>query len=429
MPQRQPRERSGAVPPLGPRGNRPLSRRDFLRTSAGAALAVPSLSAILAACAKPGQLPEGTVLMPPARQDAPVTLPFYRDPIPTNTPIEAGATLRVYNWDDYFYKKVLRAFEDQYDVTIEWTTFTNMEEGITKMATGQIAADVFFPTVDYVNRLVEAQLLMPLNHELIPNLEANMWPAFQNPFYDQEWRYTVPYVIWTTGVAYRRDHIDDEEMAEKGYDILWDAAYSGKTGIYDSYRDAIAMALLRAGVTDVNTADGAAIAQAKDDLVEALQATNARLTINGVYAKLVEDEFWAHQSWSGDIVGAQYYLPKGVSTDVLGYWYPADKQGAVGNDLIVIPTTATNPRLAHEFLNFFLDEHNAYSNFADWVGYQPPLSSIKPDTLIEDGAVPASLPTAVLGKKNFDLGYFPLELPPDVDQLWLDAWDEVIAGA
>jgi hypothetical protein len=39
------------------------------------------------------------------------------------------------------------------------------------------------------------------------------------------------------------------------------------------------------------------------------------------------------------------------------------------------------------------------------------------------------LPTAVLGKKNFDLGYFPLELPPDVDQLWLDAWDEVIAGA
>ena len=62
------------------------------------------------------------------------------------------------------------------------------------------------------------------------------------------------------------------------------------------------------------------------------------------------------QSWSGDIVGAKWYLPKGTSEDVLGYWYPDDKVGLIGNDCIVIPTTAQSPRLAHEFLNFFLDE-------------------------------------------------------------------------
>ena len=80
----------------------------------------------------------------------------------------------VYNWDAYMYKPVLKAFEDEFGVTVEWTTFQNMEEGIQKLVAGQVQADVFFPTTDYVSRLVEGDLLQPLNHELIPNLEANI---------------------------------------------------------------------------------------------------------------------------------------------------------------------------------------------------------------------------------------------------------------
>ncbi len=200
-----------------------------------------------------------------------------------------------------------------------------MEEGISKMSSGQIQADVFFPTVDYLTRLVEAKLLRPLNHDLIPNLDANVWPQFQNPFYDQGWHYTVPYVIWTTGIAYRRDHIDDAEIAEKGYDILWDPQYKGRSGFYDSYRDAIWMALLRRGVTDVNTGDQRPRSRRRRTISSRCSTlTDARITVNGVYVKLAEDEIWVNQAWSGDMVGAQYYLPKGVSTDVLGYWYPPD---------------------------------------------------------------------------------------------------------
>ncbi len=407
----------------------PMDRRAFLRRGAGALIAAPSLASILAACARPGQIPEGTVLVPPARQDTPVELPLYGEPIPTDTPIEAGGTLQVYNWDSYMKKSVLKAFEAQYDVTIEWTTFLNMEEGIAKMSTGQIAADVFFPTVDYLGRLNEAQLMQPLNHELIPNLEENVWPAFRDPFYDRGWRYSVPYVIWNTGIAYRRDHIDDAEVAEKGYDILWDPVYHGKTGFYDSYRDALGMALLRRGVTDLNTGDAEQIASAKDDLLEMIDLTGAQITVNGVYARMPEDEFWLHQAWSGDIVGAQWYLPKGVSTDVLGYWFPPDRRGAGFNDLMVIPSTSKNPRLAHEFLNFFLDAHWGYQNFALWNGYQPPFTTIKPANLIDDGVVPATIPDAVLTKGDYAKAYFLLELEPDVDQLWLDAWDEVTVGA
>ena len=60
----------------------------------------------------------------------------------------------------------------------------------------------------------------------------------------------------------------------------------------------------------------------------------------------------------------------------------------IGNDTIAIPKTAASPRLAHEFLNFFLDEKWGYENFAQWNGYQPPFTSIDPSRLIADGVVP-----------------------------------------
>jgi spermidine/putrescine transport system substrate-binding protein len=402
----------------------------------GAAALLPSASAILAACAKPGTTPSGTsgeatgsgerVL---ARPDNPVTLPMTGEPIPTDTPMESG-TLRVYNWEAYFYKGVLKAFEEEYGVTVEWTTFNNMEEGIQKLVAGQIQADVFFPTTDYVARLVEGGHLQPLNHELVPNLEANYWPSFSNPgpWYDLEWRYTVPYVIYTTGVAYRRDRVEDAEAAAAGYELLFDTRFQGAVSYYDSYRDALGMMLLRNGVTDPNSGDPAAITAAKDAILRIINENEGRLTINGTYSRLPEGEITVSQAWSGDIVGAKWYLPRDTPEDVLGYWYPPDKKGLIGNDTIVIPSSAQSPRLAHEFLNFMLDEHWGYLNFTEYNGYQPPMTSIVPERLVDEGVVPPSLSLAVLGEENFTIGFSQGELSAEADGLWLDAWSEIQAG-
>jgi spermidine/putrescine transport system substrate-binding protein len=415
------------------RRSHPMSRRDFLVRAGGSALAVPSLAAILAACSKPGTTGSGgssssSSAIPIANPQNPVTLPMNGEPIATSTPIESG-TLRVYNWSDYMYKKVLHAFEDKFDVKVEWTTFNNMEEGIQKLVAGQVEADVFFPTTDYIRRLVASDLLQPLNHHLIPNM-ANVWPVFSDPgpWYDLGWHYTVPYTIYTTGVAYRRDRIDDAEAAAKGYDMYFDPSVKGAVSYYDSYRDAIGQMLLRNGVTDPDSGDPAAIDAAKEAILQMIQDNEARLTINGTYAKLPEGEFTVSESWSGDIVGAKWYLPKNTPVSVLGYWYPEDKKGLIGNDTIAIPTSATSPRLAHEFLNFFLDEHWGYTNFSQWNGYQPPFTSIDPSRLVDEGVVPPNLSSAVLGEDNFTTGYIQSELPPDVDQLWQDAWTEIQAG-
>ena len=409
-----------------------LSRRQFLTRAGGAAIAMPSLAAILAACSKPSSsAPSGGAgEIPIATLENPVTLPVNQAPIAADTPLESGP-LVLYNWADYIWKRSVAEFEDKFGVSVDITTFNNMEEGIQKVANGQVTADVFVPTPGYLRRLVQQNLVQPLQHELIPNMEASVWPSYYNPgpYYDLGWNYTVPYTIYTWGVAYRRDRVSDDEAAAQGWDALWNGDYNGAISLYDSYGDTIAITILRNDSLDVNTGDPALIDAAKEAILQTINDNKARLTINGVYAKLPAGDFTVAESWSGDIVGAQWYLPKGVGTDILGYWRPETGKTMIGNDLLAIPTAAKNPRLAHEFINFFLDEKIGYENFVNWNGYQPPFTSIDPSKLIDDGVVPENLEAAVVTEDMFKQDLTPYELTPTVDQMWLDAWTEIKAGA
>jgi len=411
-----------------------ISRRAFLSRTAATALAV-SGGVLLSACGQrdAGGAAPGAGGAKLASPDNPVTWPVPADAgrIADGMTPEQGATLRVYNWSEYIYKKVVQDFEKKYkkyDVKVQVSTYGNMDEAVAKLRGGQVAFDVLFPTYDYLGKLVQGNFLRPLNHSYIPNIEQ-VWPAFQNPWYDQGWNYSVPYTIYTTGIAWRVDKVtDDIAKLANPYDALWDEQYRGKVGILDDYREAIGMTLLKNGITDLNTADQSSLDKARADLLQLIDTMDIRATINGAYAKLPEDDFWLHQAWSGDMVGAQYYLPKGVSSDVLGFWWPEDGKGPIGNDTMVVLAGGANPVLAHLFLNFMLDDHWAVKNFS-WNGYQPPLTSLDPDTLIGQGYVPETLDKAVVRQEDFDRGLFELELEPAVDQRWQDVWDEFKAGA
>ena len=71
---------------------------------------------------------------------------------------------------------------------------------------------------------------------------------------------------------------------------------------------------------------------------------------NNDYTQIPSGQIWIHHAWSGDIAAAQYYMPKGVNVDVIGYWFPPDGRGPVANDTIAVLKGAPNPVLAHLFL-------------------------------------------------------------------------------
>jgi spermidine/putrescine transport system substrate-binding protein len=426
---------------------RPLSRREFIRASAGAALTVPTLSAILAACDSSN--PRESIAAQTAEvasPDNPVTLPLNGTPIADGLEPETGATLQIFNWDQYIWRRVVSDFCEEYNCDYEITPFNNTEEMAAKMQTGQLKFDVLFPTYDYLHLLVAKNLVQPLNHTYIPNLEANTWDFFHNPFYDQGWQYSVPYVVYSTGVAYRRDEITDEQIDANPNPraLLWDPAYQGRVGVYDSYRDTIAFALQKEGINNVNTEDPAEIDIAKQALLD-LIPQDVRVEINGVYARLPKGDYSVHEAWSGDIVAGWGYVTKYVEEEYqnLGYWFPEDGSGPIDNDLIAIPTNAENPVLAHKFLNFMLDYPHAMDNFS-WNGYQPPQKQADVSALttteglysqISNWAEPAMLvppwmPDAVVTEQELvGSSLRLLELPIEADTLWQDAWQEFKSGS
>ena len=197
--------------------------------------------------------------------------------------------------------------------------------------------------------LIAQQLLLPLNHSYLPNLEKNIWPELQDPFYDRGSRYTVPYVVWSDGIGWRNDKLKEDvaRWTSPGTSSGTPRPYRGKVGLLDDKRDALSMPMQRdamhAGVRpDLNTEDPAIVAKAGTDLEQLTSICNIKVTITD-YQTLPEAKTWLHHSWSGDIVGAAiYYMPKGVKPDVLSFWAP-DKNGVVQNDFLCIGRSTKKP--------------------------------------------------------------------------------------
>ena len=449
-----------------PKDRSGLTRRQLLRGAAGAAMGVGAAGA-LAACQNTttpigacGDGGEGTVAagggtglssqlvvpkpvgpggLPLPRTDNSVTWAITDDnpPIADGVKLEEGA-LRLYNYADYIDPGMLKRFRQQFDRKVEIGTYNSSDEAIAKLSSGQVDFDVIVGlSGSVIVQLMAKQLLQPLNHSYLPNLETNVWPQLQDPFYDRGARYTVPYVLWQDGIGWRNDKIDvDIAAMDVPWDVFWQSGedWRGKVGLLDDKRDALSMpmqrdALARGVVADVNTEDPDIIAKAGQDLQQLTDLWNIKVTITD-YQTLPEGKSWLHHSWSGDLIAASlpgFYLPPGTPPEVLSFWGP-ESDGIVQNDYLCITRATDRPVLAHTFLNFMLDEKNAYDNFANFNGYVPPQNGITAESLIDSGLVPDTLDSAVIRPEQFPVNDQLLALSVEGEQLWEQAWSEFKAG-
>src|SRR3954447_5722595 len=276
-----------------PRPPRPLrrtrsgpTRRQMLQRAALLSLGAPTLGAFLDACTRSSgapSTPSGSLTL--AAPTHPVTWPISKDnaPIGNGLSPERNATLRLYNYADYIGPGVIKQFEKKYasyGVNVTVSTFNDTDEAITKIRTGDVPYDIYFPSYDQSSRLVAAGLIRPLNHSYITNID-NLWAAFKDPWYDQQWRYTVPYSVYTTGIGWRVDKVSTDISAlPNPYDTLWDAKYRGHTAMIDDWHTCMGMCLLRAGKTDLNTDSPADLALIHQQLTELSNTTKPKVTIS-----------------------------------------------------------------------------------------------------------------------------------------------------
>ncbi len=404
--------------PDGTRRSPDLSRRQALRRGLAAALLAGGGASLLDACA-PYLVGPNNIPLP--RPSNPVTWPVSDKPIASGLAPETGATLQVYNWVAYINQAVVNNFAKKYKCKVEITTFNTMDEALAKLRSG-LKFDVFMGvTVDVLGVLIESKLIQPLNHSYLTNI-SQAWPDFLNPFYDQGWRYTVPYTIYTTGISWRKDLVKENPyaLANPWRDMFFQPKYKGKIAILDDYREGISLGLMMNGIYDLNTTDKNKIALARQTLQKLTSLVDLHID-NNDYTEVPDGQTWIHHAWSGDMAAAASYMPKGVPVEVVGYWFPRDGKGPIANDTNTILESATNPVLAHLFLDYLMDEPVAVENIS-YNGYMQPVTAITPELLVKEKILPPTLMSTAVVPSDFRHGLGELQLHVDADALWQQAW-------
>jgi spermidine/putrescine transport system substrate-binding protein len=417
--------------------NERIGRRAFLRLGALLAAALPVVGAAAAACGRrPPPTTTTAVLGQPLPIDTGLTLA-------SDLPIEHGATLHVYEWKDYLSARVLASFERTYathDLHVEVESFEHIDEAIARLQDPANDLDVVFPVIDVLPGMVAADMLRPLNHDYLPHTK-NLWSWFHGddaPFYDPGQRYTTPYTIYTGGIGWRADMVAASDAPDRRSDpfaIFTDARYRDLVGIYDAYRDALALGLQQSGVHDLRDATDDQLSAAAGFLADAVAQTNARFTDDGAEEGLPERTFAVHQAWSGDILTAPRYAaadgenPNEVAA-ALRYWSPSEPARVVGLDLTAIGARGRYPVAAHAFLDHLLRFDVALDNFA-WNGYQVPMVGATREAFADPSfrwhdAVPANLRDAIVSEDEFAAGQMLVGFGPSQDARWLAQWSRVV---
>jgi spermidine/putrescine transport system substrate-binding protein len=366
---------------------------------------------------QPARVDRGTLLKRTAGIALGTSLYSMGDPLTVlaaqTTPkaLKPDGDLAYFNWAQYIDQKLLRGFEKAYKVKVHETNFTNMENMLAKLRAG-VKFDVAFPEAQTAAQLVKANFLAPLNHANLPNW-SQVNAAFHNPWYDAGAKYTVPYAIWTTGIAWRTDKV--KGMTGSWNDLFNHPEAAKHTYLLDDFREVIGMGLLVTGTKNVNSTDAGQIGKSQSKVLTLKPRLRGFTSLN---TEMANGTSWLTHMWSGTVYQALLVMKHPETLH-----YQTNKEGIpVGSDTMVVLKNAPHPNTAQLFLNWMLAPQNSAQNVKQ-IGY-PMMTTAGLRTY--DGLT-KKYPwlKVTTGEVEHGLRFKPQD--PKALQLWNTAWSKIQA--
>lgn len=321
------------------------------------------------------------------------------------------AKLNFYNWDTYIGPDTLSDFTEATGIDATMDLFADNDELFAKLKEGNPGYDVIVPTNDYVERMIAADMLEPLDHDKIPNI-ANIEQAFLDGAFDPGRKYSLPYMWGTIGIGYRKSETD--EVPESWKWVYDSDKYAGRMALLSEVTTVVGMAAKYLGYS-LNTTDPKEIKEAEELLIA--QKGNIRVFAddNG-QDLLASGEVAVCQEWNGDILQVM------DEDDDLSYVVP-EEGSLVWEDCLCIPTGAPHPENAHKFINF-IHEPAVNAAIAEFIYYATPNAEAKKLMSEDYTQNPAIFPSdAVLAKCEP-----ALYLGEDAMRLYDEAWTRIQAA-
>ena len=317
----------------------------------------------------------------------------------------SNGEVNVYNWGEYIDMSVLEDFEAQTGIKVNYKTFDSNETMYSMLSGGGTNYDVIIPSDYMIARLIDEDMLEPLNFDNIPNF-SDIDPELKNPEYDPENLYSVPYMWGLMGVIYDTTMVDEADTGS--WDLLWNEKYANNIIMIDNSRDAIGIALKYLGYS-YNTTDAAQITEAVDLLIE------QKPILQG-YAM---DEIFGKLEGKNAAIGTYYYgdfLTMQENNPDLDFYLPEEGTN-IYVDAMCIPKGAPNKDNAEAFINFMCSTEAGLKNCEE-IWYSTPLLSVREELDPEVANDPMAYPDESIMAKCESY----TNLPQDILDLYSTEW-------
>ncbi len=266
--------------------------------------------------------------------------------------------LNVYNWGDYIDESVLKDFEKEYGIKVNYETYDTNENMYKKLKTSGSNYDICIPSDYMITKMINEDMLQKIDFNNVPNYKY-IDDKFKNLAFDPKNEYSIPYMWGTFGIIYNSKMVKEPVDS---WNILWDEKYKGKILMFNSLRDTIAISLKRLGYS-MNSTNPDEIKKAKQELIKQKPLVRAYV-IDEVKDMMIEEEAALAVVWAGDAINMisqnpdfKYVIPKEGSN----MWF----------DNIVIPKESKNKKEAELFINFLTRVDIAKRN-TDYICYSTP---------------------------------------------------------
>lgn len=276
-------------------------------------------------------------------------------------------TLNVFNWGEYIDDEILdvnRAFEEATGIKVNYKTFDSNESMYTLISTGAADYDVVFPSDYMVGKMIDEDLLAPLNFDNIPNyayIDKKLCEQFS---YDPEGKYSVPYMWGTVGIFYNAKYVSQAEVEAQGWNILWNEKYKDKIYMFDNPRDSFAVAEALLGYS-INTTNETELNAAYNKLIEQKELVQGYY-MDQIFQKMINEEGWLAPYYAGD--GSIMMDPEEGNPNIQFYMPPGANMFV---DAMCVLKTSDMKEEAEAYINFLCGTEAALAN-AEYVGYSTP---------------------------------------------------------
>lgn len=333
-----------------------------------------------------------------------------------------GVSINVYNWGLYISDgsdesvDVLAAFQELTGIKVNYTTYDTNESMYAKLKSGGANYDVIVPSDYMIGKMVNEDMLEPLDMSNIPNF-AKIGQAYKGQSYDPQDSYSVPYMWGLVGIVYNSTMVEE---APDSWAALWDEAYANSVLMFNNSRDAFAIAAKKLGMS-LNPRSTTDV----DRIAEELKAQKY------VVQAYVMDEIFDKME-GGEAALAPYYAGDAIvmmdENPDLGFVIP--KEGTnYFVDAMCIPKGSKNKEAAEMFINYMCEVDVGAAN-CDFIGYSTPLDAVRELLPEELANSPIAYPSAEVLANTETFEALPDEINAAMDRAWSDmkSYDEGGSG-